>query len=54
MGALSINGIAALKELFELLVPDTLHVRLNELHGHGFEEDSRSSSPRSCSTTSRR
>ena len=27
MGALSINGIAALKEPFEPLVPDTLHVR---------------------------
>jgi adenosylmethionine-8-amino-7-oxononanoate aminotransferase len=38
MGALSINGIAALKNAFEPLVPDTLHVRNTNRYHRAVEE----------------
>jgi len=51
MGALSINGIPALRMPFEPLVPDVLHVR-NTNRFHRPEGESEPSSRRSCSTTS--
>jgi adenosylmethionine-8-amino-7-oxononanoate aminotransferase len=38
MGALSINGIAAIKNTFEPLVPDTLHVRATNRYHRPVEE----------------
>ena len=52
MGALSINGIAALRAPFEPLVPDVLHVRnTNRYHRPPEETEERVHAP-SCSTTS--
>ena len=51
MGALSINGIAALRAPFEPLVPDVVHVR-NTNRYHRPPARRRRSSRRSCSRTS--
>ena len=53
MGALSINGIPALRTPFEPLVPEVLHVR-NTNRYHRPPEETRSEFTASCSTISSR
>ena len=51
LGALSINGIPALRTPFEPLVPDVVHVRNTNRATAARPTRPRPSSPRSCSTT---